>query len=348
VVQQPRRHPWLKRTALLGTSLLLGLLLAELAIRLCVPARNVGPSFVVYDRDYRRRLKKSASFTSVSEEFSFRITTNSLGYRDPEWSPPPTGVVLFLGDSFTMGYGVNDGEEFPRLIEAALADRREHERLPVFNAAIGNAGNAHWIKFLRREAPRLAPRTVVFQVCSNDFRDNRRERLFTLSSSGTLEEHAAAPPGWIWKAQRIAEAVPGVSYSHLVSLIKLAALRATRSPGAARSANTTTPAAERARTEKYLREERLTFALIREGVDICKEKDWPVILLNVGLEGARRDQLRQLCDELQVPLLDTPTKKQRPDLYYKVDGHWNSLGHQHVAELLLPHVLASCPLGVTK
>lgn len=348
--KQLRRRQRLKRIALLGASLGLGLLLAELGVRWFVRARNVGPSFVVYDRDYGRRLKKSASFTSVSHEFRFRVTTNSLGFRDPEWPTPPTGVLLFLGDSFTMGYAVNDGEEFPRLIEAALADRREEERLPVFNAGIGNAGNGHWLKFLRRETPRLEPRTVVFQVAPNDFRDNVRERLFTLSPSGSLQEHMAPPPGWIWKAQRMAEALPGISYSHLFGLIKRTALRAIRSPPASRlpMSTSSTDASSAQAQAKFQQAEMLTFALIHEALDLCKQKDWPAILLNVGIEGSLLDQLQEVCAEFQVPLLDAPRKKQRPDLHYKIDGHWNRLGHRHIAELLLPQVIAASRFGETK
>ena len=33
----------------------------------------------------------------------------------------PPGAVWFLGGSFTEGYGVNDGEEYPALVSALAA-----------------------------------------------------------------------------------------------------------------------------------------------------------------------------------------------------------------------------------
>jgi hypothetical protein len=30
-----------------------------------------------------------------------------------------------------------------------------------------------------------------------------------------------------------------------------------------------------------------------------------------------------------------PSKKQRPDMYYSIDGHWHSGGHLYVAEQLI-------------
>ena len=47
-------------------------------------------------------------------------------------------------------------------------------------------------------------------------------------------------------------------------------------------------------------------------------------------------QLEGLFASRGVTLLRLPGKQDRPDLYYRVDGHWNAAGHRHVAETLLP------------
>src|SRR5512139_2958291 len=92
--------------AAFALALLVSLALCELFVRAFVVVRNVGPSFTVYDADYGNRLRPSFSTVRIAPEFTMRLTTNSLGFRGPEPDAPPRGVVLFLGDSFTMGYGV--------------------------------------------------------------------------------------------------------------------------------------------------------------------------------------------------------------------------------------------------
>ncbi len=89
--------------------LILALIISEVFIRLFITVRNVGPSFTVYDSVYGKRLKKDFSTTRITPEFKMKFTTNSLGFRGPEINFPVNSSIIFLGDSFSMGYGVNDG-----------------------------------------------------------------------------------------------------------------------------------------------------------------------------------------------------------------------------------------------
>ena len=93
--------------------LLIGIGVSELFVRNFISVRDVGPSFTTYDPVYGTTLKKSFSAQRITPEFTMRFTTNSDGFRGPELGNLSSRSILFLGDSFTMGYGVNDGEEFP-------------------------------------------------------------------------------------------------------------------------------------------------------------------------------------------------------------------------------------------
>src|SRR6516164_6525617 len=95
--------------ALLAGSLAVSLCAAEVALRFFFPSREIGPSFTVYDPYYGKRNKANASIPRPGLEFTMRFTTNSLGFRGPEPDEFPIHPILFLGDSFTMGFGVNDG-----------------------------------------------------------------------------------------------------------------------------------------------------------------------------------------------------------------------------------------------
>jgi len=191
-----RRHPlrMLRRRLILSASMIiLALLAGEIAVRVFVPVRSVGPVATTYDPIYGKRLKRSYWCRRIGPEMSYVLTTNSLGFRGPEPTGPITGSVIFLGDSFTMGSAVNDGEEFPALVRARLDDRFGPEAVPVINAGVANTGNGRWVKFLRDEAPRYAPRFIVMQFFVNDFADNVNERLFGLDADGTLVENPVPP-----------------------------------------------------------------------------------------------------------------------------------------------------------
>src|SRR5262249_3271101 len=119
-------------------------------------------------------------------------------------------------DSFTEGYGVSDGEEFPALVRRALVEKYGPQAPPVVNAGIGNTGNGHWVKLLGREGPRFAPRTVVLQFTGNDFVDNLREQMFRLDDNHQLVELPVPAPGLVSVITEMLEVVPSLSSSYLI------------------------------------------------------------------------------------------------------------------------------------
>jgi hypothetical protein len=293
-------------------------------VRLFVPVREVGPLFTVVDPVLGKRIKSDFRAVRVTPEFEMRFTSNAFGFRGPPFSAVPSHGLLFMGDSFTMGYGVNDGEEFPALLRSRLDGRYGAGRVPVVNAGMGDNGNGRWIKFLRTELERFRPRLVVLQVMANDYDDNLREGLFRLSPDGGLEElpvkisRARALEPWI-------DRVPGLSHSYLYGLLRQA-IATQRSRGPAPDSPSAPGSAREA--------ERLTERLVEEALILCKSRGHEAFVLLVGVEGARRDSLLAVLRAHAVPFTDAPGKAQRPDLYYRVDGHWNRAGHAHVAELL--------------
>lgn len=287
----------------------------ELTVRAFVPVRNVGPSFTMHSPVYGKRIRPSISVTRITPEFVMRLSTNAQGFRQPDEVPLNSHPILFLGDSFTMGYGVDDGSEF-----VALIRKRRPDDGPFLNAGMGDNGNGRWLKFLTREAPRFAPRLIVLQVMKNDFNDNRAERLFVLQE-GELVEQPVAPPGPRDRVQSTINALPALANLYLVGL-----LRQVRLPSG--TGRTDTGGNETDDPDE------LTFRLIDRAVELCEEQGWPVLGLSVGLEGAQLERLKQLFDDHQAPLLVAPNQETHPELYYETDGHWNAQGHAYAADLV--------------
>lgn len=311
-----------------AVALILTLGLLELFTRSFVTVRNVGPAFTVYDAVYGKRLKPNLHATRIAPEFRFEINTNSLGMRDPEPTRPANDGIVFVGDSFTMGYGVEDSEAFPALIRAGLQSRGLS--IPVLNTGMGNNGNGRWVKFLEHDATKFRPRIIVFQVMANDFDDNLAEHLFQLGTEGGLHELPIAPPGLARKAQALIDDMPGLSYSYLVGLGWQTA--------EALQMNRSGPTTE-SDVGRELPSDALTYALVRTAVEQARATRADVIGLLVGLSGPRRAKMMQIFAERGLPCLDGPNRKDAPDMFYKVDGHWNAAGHRRAAEILLPEIL---------
>jgi hypothetical protein len=312
--------------AALATLLTLGA--SEVLVRAFVTVRNVGPAFTVYDPVYGKRLKANLHAWRIAPEFRFTINTNSLGMRDPEPGKSLREGIVFVGDSFTMGYGVQDGEAFPALVRKGL--QRRGVTIPVLNTGMGDNGNGRWVKFFDHDAARFHPRLVVFQVMANDFDDNVAEHLFELDASGALHELPIGPPGFMRRAQSLIDDVPGLPYSYLVGLAWMSA----------EAIESNRPAVSTEGRGDDLPSDRLTYALVGAAVDKARVGGADVIGLLVGLTGQRRQKMAEIFAQRGLICLDGPNKKAAPALFFKVDGHWNAAGHRRAAELLLPEILS--------
>ena len=81
-------------------------------------------------------------FTFSGREFSNRYRINSLGVRDDESSLEHPEVVV-AGDSFAVGWGVEQDEMFSRVLERMLG-------MDVLNTAVPSYGTVREMKMLGR------------------------------------------------------------------------------------------------------------------------------------------------------------------------------------------------------
>jgi hypothetical protein len=317
-----------KNLVLSLVALLVGIGTSELIVRSFVQVRDVGPSFTVYDPRYGQTLKKSFSAWRITPEFTMRFTTNLDGFRGPELGMLSSRPILFLGDSFTMGYGVNDGEEFPALVRSTLS-HRSSKMVSVINAGVGNSGNGRWVKFLRAEAKGFNPRLVVFQIHANDFGDNIRERLFELSPTGELIELPVSTVSAERRIQSLVEGIPGLGHSYLIGLSRQVSWPTHSSYHDLDAEDLP------ANSDRTSLEEQLLFRLLEEVLTMSREQGWQVLAVLVDIPDERLAEMAKFFSVRDVLTVVIPPKQDRPDLYYKVDGHWNASGHRFTADRIL-------------
>jgi lysophospholipase L1-like esterase len=109
-------------------------------------------------------LLKPGTCRFENREFATTYEINSAGLRDDESSLTHPRVIA-LGDSYTMGWGVQQDESFPQLLEKELGWR-------VLNAGVSSYGTAREISLLKRLRLDSA-RVIILQYHGNDFGENQ-------------------------------------------------------------------------------------------------------------------------------------------------------------------------------
>jgi hypothetical protein len=117
----------------------------------------------------------TCTYSNPGYKNEYRI--NTLGVRDDEESLKQPDVVV-LGDSHTMGMGVEQDETYASQLESML-------NLKVLNTGISSYGTARELGMLQR-VDRSRARFLLIQYCSNDFEENQE----FIDSGGTLPARA--------------------------------------------------------------------------------------------------------------------------------------------------------------
>ena len=156
-------------------------------------------------------------------DFDTEYRVNSAGMRDDEESLDAPPVVV-LGDSFAMGWGVEQNETIADYLEKKMD-------VTVLNAGISSYGTSRELKILSR-VDRSRLRCVVIQYCTNDYEENRsaaeNSNVLVISDRETYERVSRmaqrryyfgrhvlklAQGAFVWPARRLSAALAGVDWA---------------------------------------------------------------------------------------------------------------------------------------
>src|SRR5256884_7341355 len=181
-----------RRRKLAFTAIMLLLMIAatlafiEVAARVVFPQPEFNPRSRTSER-YGHPLPASATIAnqlpgawlsvSHTNEYGSRISMPELSNR---YDLPN---VVVLGDSFTFGAGVNDGEEYPAVLAKQLAAKAS-----IVNLAVGGFGLTQEIRTFYEFGLLFQPAVLVLQFCSNDPDDNFYAKVTTVED-GRLRFH---------------------------------------------------------------------------------------------------------------------------------------------------------------
>jgi lysophospholipase L1-like esterase len=172
----PERRRRLRRILrlmiLLGAAL--GFLVGELIVRSYARARYreriakfKSPFFVPLsdsERVFRLRGDHEDNVrVSDDSDYRWRVRTNSLGFRGPLPEAKKTRPrIVALGDSFTFGWGVQEGEDWPSRLRIAVPE------IEVVNVAVPGTNTIQQAALMDELGASLAPDLVILGFVVND------------------------------------------------------------------------------------------------------------------------------------------------------------------------------------
>lgn len=271
-------------------------------------------------------LLKPGGCTFSNTEYRTTIRVNSAGLRGGDEALRAPEVIV-LGDSYAMGWGVEEQEAFPALLAASTGRR-------TLNAGIASFGTVRELKLLSRlDLSRLS--TLLIQFCNNDYVENEAwvrdgGRLPTLSR----EEWE----GWVRRDVAYRRYWPGrYLYWMLSPRLERLFRRTAPPPGP----DPKDPVVRKNQVDFFIRVmeaspvdlsnvDVIVFELNGRNLDA----DWfgPMLREEMRRRGGIRGVPRFVSIDV-APSLDA-------DDFYVLDEHLNPAGHRKVAGILRPYAEA--------
>lgn len=385
---------------LLLMGLLTGLVLAEVLVRMAIPsfsnvtrlyrlAESERGKFARYDGVLGWDGLENAQDTFEWVDTRHHVRQNRYGYRGPEYDYERSGKrrILFLGDSFVWGFGVENEEIFTHILGKKLQSTAE-----VINMGVSGYGTDQAYLLWKQKARKWNPDDVVLMVTIfTDFWDNVEairygypKPFFRLNRSGDVTLFNVPVPSRAgeWRdpdGEVISDGIGWMNYisSHSVfaNVLKTAAIRNTtmrhyleerdmvisRLPGfnweyplylkqpgeiETNTWNLLFALINKLDDDVTAAGAQLSVALIPSIVQVYPElwekfaRNAPAGEMELDPEAPNR-RIMDWCMKAGIEVVDLmPALKEagrnNPYLYFPVNGHWTSEGHQIVAETLLP------------
>jgi len=284
----------------------------------------------------------------LKDQFNVTFTTDSGGFRSLKdytlEKPEDITRIVFIGDSFVFGWGVNDNEVFTHLLEQRL-NQKVDEKVEVINAAVYGYDMGEYIEVFNRVL-KYKPDFIFLGFClENDYR-------FTMDySPERLKAERITPVRFIRKK---------INELHLVALIRdrlYITFPKIRSIMLSLGIND--------KRDIFLKEYPESLQVLLNGVEkklkemnkIAYENgtDFIVLLIPLKEQIYCRDAINKfqdydverpnkvLADILYrnnieyidlLPGLLLESKESKSRLYYDTEPHWTKYGHEVIAEIV--------------
>ena len=150
------------------------LILGEILIGLASPSEYLYPRYQFSAEYGLIPFPNVVMVHGIPRKYEFHYTVNSMNSRGEVVVPHRSGLpaVVVLGDSYSFGMGVPDGDEYPTIMRHRLSGRAD-----VVNLGEPGWGLTQEIRRYYDTGAKYKPEIVVLQFCANDPSDNLANRV---------------------------------------------------------------------------------------------------------------------------------------------------------------------------
>lgn len=350
---------------LVGASLVLGLAVAEVAVRTLAPQ----PTGLAHQDRYGLALHYPG-ITRFLPQYGHEVSFNSVGMRDREHplvKPAGTYRVLLLGDSFMEALQVPADSMLASLMEQGLS-QVSGRTVEVINAGVSGWGTDDELRYLSSYGLAYKPDLVVIAMTlHNDISDNLRRQWHTLREGKLVDRNPPPMSAFqykvtqlkaflatrfqlyqLWRRIRHGGEIRQVGRSLNAHVVQL--LRDSTTPTIAMGMALTEPLLRQIRDTTRSAGGRVAVVLLplkyqlSDSVfaEFVKQSEVPPAEMRLTKP---QDLLKGVADSLQVPVIDLLpafrdwTARDTAQLYLGWDGHWNDAGHQLAAREVIAGLL---------
>ena len=327
------------RLILVSISTVMALLVAEAAVRTIHPISDGRDNVTLDGTPITSWFEPGTVYRQVSNEYDARTTITGEGHRVPGTAGNPD--VIFLGDSFTYGWGLPDDETFASIYCAGV-------QKACVNLGVPGTGTAKQLdrleSFLDRYGWRPKEVKLFFFGMSgawsagNDFVDNYDERgLSDARARGTSpapparDRRAAAPPQAGMAERLIGLQSAVLQRSNLMRLVKYYWGPAIKSVIVAEPGEERMAVALRYTAQNFKRLDALSR---KHGFAYTIHLIVPVQDVILGTYTRSQEALQSVSPRPVIATGQLFTDRPQ-DYYYAYDGHINSRGSRRIGEFLV-------------
>ncbi|MCP3958352.1 MAG: hypothetical protein GY719_10915 [bacterium] len=357
-----RRSEWLARAGLLIGSCLLVFLLAEGALRLLKPeSTNLNRMATVYRPDPELGFRYVPRSRGVLQRLEYRVEVelNSAGFFDDEFSVerrPGVSRIVVLGDSFTVGFEVGRGRNFPDALERLLNDSgTEAGPWEVYNLGMDGIGTVEESLLFDRDAVAYRPDVVLLAFYRNDFydvakgvvhRDVYRDHVLIYRTAEERELLIQRLDRSLSGSRRLLRA--GVQHSYLVRALWARWAHHFGWPWVSLNRNVVRGELETRESRDLVRHEII--ARVESMADDCRSRGCRFIFVALPTKDETNGEgswaAGEILDELSSRGVETVSllppfrerAKRGEQLYWRLDAHCNAAGYEVIATELASYL----------
>ena len=257
------------------------------------------PDCVEFDKDLIYVPKfRSCNFKNI--EFDTNISFDKFGRASnhPDKEKNKNQSIAVIGDSYAMGWGVNDDETFSHILEKKINKN-------VYNLAVSSYGTRRELIRLEKSGLLDLIDTVIIQYCYNDFGENKSFKINSESDSKKkFETITSSQPSSNWRKFRRT-----FRYSAQIPIDLIQ---------------------KKSNSLDFTPHQNLLLNVLNEYPSIMSKKIYIFYTNGPNLKFSNFPS-GKLLNYDNIYFLDINIKDNH---YFKIDGHLNKNGHKFIAEEL--------------